>query len=33
MGLTIYAAIRSLVSWFALTSKAFNLKTLEGLDY
>ena len=33
MKLTKKTPINSLVSWFALTSKVFNLKTLEGLDY
>ena len=33
MVLTKQTVINCLVSWFALNSKVFNLKTLEGLDY
>ena len=33
MKLTKKTPINSLVSCIALTSKVFNLKTLEGLDY
>ena len=33
MELTKQTAINKLVSLFALSSKAFKIKTLEGLDY